>query len=321
MNRIALFALLLQLSVVTAYAQTMPLKRYGWDNISNIPLYGDVRRVECVYGYLDCDTGQFEAETYVCNYTYYFNERGDVDTVIYRVEDGNWRYNVVGEYEYSSNGMVMKEPRIIGPLNECFCELIGECYHQYDSNGKKLQTIVKDPNGEMAAIVSYSYDSGGRLIESVVTDSQRNLLYRFDEYKYDENKRLIEEPFYDRTGENEPATGTNSYKYDYNGNIIEKTRSGFWYLLNGPGAYHFEHVYKYRYNSKGFVVEEDNMDYSYRINHGRTITEIYKLWGAPMQGAKRSAVEYIIEYRTATHNYSDKKELGVKDSRPFNFRE
>lgn len=318
MKRIVL-ALLLQLSVVTTYAQTMPPKRYGWDNISNIPLYGDVCSVECVHGSLDCDTGQFEADRYDYSYTYHFNERGDVSSVIYHVDDGYWRNIVVGNYEYFSNGRVMKESRIEGPFSDNSCELIGVCYHQYDSNGKKLQTIVQDSNGLIAAIVFYSYDSGGRLIESVVTDSQRNLLYRFDEYKYDENRRLVVEPFYGRTGENEPATGTNSYKYDYNGNIIEKTRSGFWYSLNGPGAYHFEHTYKYRYNSRGFVVEENGTDYTYRINHDRTI--IHKLKGGPIRGTIYSAVEYRIEYRTATHNYSDKKELGVKDSRPFNFRE
>ena len=290
MKRIVVFAMMLPLLAATAFAQKVAPKRYGWDNMGNIPLYGDVYSVDCVQGHLDSNTGQFTADNDgCCNYTYYFNEQGGVSRVIYQIVDGDRLYNVVGDYEDDSNGRVVKEPRIIGPLNENYCELIGECYHQYDSNGKKILTIVRKPDGEMAAIVSYSYDSSGRLNGSIVNDSQGNLLYKFDEYKYDEKGRLIEEPFYDRTGENEVVLGTNKYKYDYSGRIIERIRSGIWYYHSGEGGCGFSNTYTYKYDSEGFVVEEGEFSTkSYRINHDRTI--IHKLGAWP-------TIEYRIEYR------------------------
>jgi hypothetical protein len=187
--------------------------------------------------------------------------------VIYHIIDFDRQYDIEGEYEYDSNGRLVKEPRIVGPLDDCYCEFIGTYHHQYDSNG--------------------------RLVESVLKDSQGKTLYRKDEYKYDEKGHLIEEPLEDRSGENEEVFGTNKYKYDDNGNIIEKISSGTCLLYSG-GTLWLETTYKYKYNSEWFVVEEDadpisGSSYSYVINRDRTI--IYKI-----EDLYRVA-EYRIEYR------------------------
>tara|TARA_R110001592_G_C13186309_1_gene751651 strand:+ start:1219 stop:2043 length:825 start_codon:yes stop_codon:yes gene_type:complete len=166
---------------------------------------------------------------------------------------------------------------------------------EFNKNGRKINHYHynTDGTGTLSFKSVYYYDIDGYLIEFNDIYGTDNLIHRKFIYKYDNNKKLIEENryasngslivkeiyeydsngnlieyyYYDRKGN---LYKKESYKYDYNGNRIENNKS----YSDGSGSKE-----TYKYNQKGNLIEKNefsvfNKKYLYGYDRMGNIIEI-----------------------------------------------
>ena len=210
----------------------------------------------------------YPVKGYVC--TYYENSYGNWIKYAYD-SDGNLTYKEQSDgywvkFTYDSNGNPTYEEQSDGDWTK----------YTYDSNGQL--TYSEQSNGYC---VKYTYDSNGNL-----TDETSNESY-WVKYTYGSNGKLQKKKYsfgsyekytYNSNGDLTRLTtnnGSETYKYDSNGNLISKS------IYDGLGV--FSNVYTYRYDSDGRLISADtsigSTKYTYDSNGNRIHEETdYSSW-------------------------------------------
>jgi len=137
-------------------------------------------------------------------------------------------------------------------------QIIGRTYYIYDNNLVLSESYVEDAERQIEHRVLYKYDETGRLVERSYNDAKNNVYrrevygYDFDgaihhtsvydrsktkildlHYEYDSHLQPINVTTYDYTDEDsEVSTVLYQYKYDSNGNWVQRTQ----YVLEKDNA-------------------------------------------------------------------------------------
>lgn len=127
-------------------------------------------------------------------------------------------------------------------------KLFGMGTYCYDSLGNRTKESHFEPNGDLSIYNTYKYNEDGYLIEDSAVSGYTGPMHVISNI-YDTKNNVVEYKFSDSRS---PTTYINSfnYKYDLNGNVIEKTVSSY-----HDGKSSWRTKYNYRYNLKGSLVE------------------------------------------------------------------
>jgi hypothetical protein len=127
-------------------------------------------------------------------------------------------------------------------------KLFGKGTYCYDSLGNRTKESHFEPNGDLSIYNTYKYNEDGYLIEDSAVSGYTGPMHVISNI-YDTKNNVVEYKF---SGLSSPITCINSfnYKYDLNGNVIEKTVSSYY-----DGKSGWLTKYNYRYNLKGSLVE------------------------------------------------------------------
>jgi hypothetical protein len=143
---------------------------------------------------------------------------------------------------------------------------------KYDDNGHLVEMNWYYPDGKLERKTTYAYDSSNqRLIETKSYKGDGNLDER-SVFRYAKNRNMIDELIYDKNGDRSGSKNfqydslwnlsqesintftffKNVYKYDDNGNVLEKIRSD-----TGPGSRTY--TYKYENDRTGNWIKKDEL--------------------------------------------------------------
>jgi hypothetical protein len=128
-------------------------------------------------------------------------------------------------------------------------KLIGKVINCYDSLGNRIKELDFEPNGDLSIYITLKYNKDGYPIEEIVVSGYTGPMHVISN-KYDTKNNVVEDKLSDSRS---PKTYIKSfnYKYDLNGNVIEKTESNY-----EDSKLNWNRNYSYRYNSKGSLVEK-----------------------------------------------------------------
>lgn len=181
---------------------------------------------------------QFDAKDKLTNEdTYSYNNKRQVSSIKYFSTGTDGSFTNTDSYQYNSDGQVTKitssnstysyvydNKRLIEENVEL--DRVSLSYkYSYDTHGKKIKLIFKSIyDNKISKNYEEAYEYQDTLLiktkrRSFVDERQTEILDLI--YKYDENRRLIEEQVLNSINSQNTMT---SYKYDTYGNIIKKTQ-------------------------------------------------------------------------------------------------
>lgn len=240
---ITALCLITSLSYVYGNGAEEPVCRQNWPFFFDI--YGDVEKV--TLSAFDCDEhfGELQKGEYLYGYYVDFNTRGDV----------------VLMDEMNSDG------------------LDGKSKYNYDQDGRLLEEIVYDEDGDVESKKRREYNQDGKLVKEVY-QHRGGRCYCYT-YEYDKNGNLVEEICDDngdwsRKRYQYNAKGCLEDVYEYtepNSIYVRRTN----YTYNGKGLLRHKYVYEWIYvddYQKDTIIAESTT-WTYDTN-GRVVEEVHK---------------------------------------------
>ena len=126
-----------------------------------------------------------KGKTMVCDYTYTYNEDGNLMTVSTKCDDDP--NSIETMYEYESSGKLIKESYFQNN------KLLTYTIFEYDPQGYKIKETVYNFNDDEAGSIKFTYDSKGQLVSETEIENlepQKKTEYT---YTYDEQGKLQKE--------------------------------------------------------------------------------------------------------------------------------
>lgn len=164
------------------------------------------------------------------------------------------------EYTYTSNSLVDKEKISTTMGQELAINLILK--YTYNAAQKPVKVVATSGKGKKAYTLKAEYNSNGVEVKRKVSVKkgfmpQDSILELTNLPKYDSIGRVVSEQIYIKCANGRLVNTVNSYSYDKQGNISQKTESD----KSGNLLY----TYSYKCNSKGRVIVVDKKDASGKL--------------------------------------------------------
>jgi hypothetical protein len=176
-----------------------------------------------------------EGVSELCTYSY--NSQGKITTVDHKEESGSIAGKTI--IKYNSNGKKIQHSRYNGDGS-----LYTKDLFEYNSSGKLSREYCYGDDGSLYSKNVYNYGSNGKVSSIYGYDSANVLQYK-KIFSYDQFKNLIKFSTYDGNG---AKIYEETYKYNSNGYMTSSTERDF--------MYGYKLTYKYKYDSKGNVIEK-----------------------------------------------------------------
>lgn len=174
-----------------------------------------------------------------------YNDKGNYDRVCYYDTAGTLSITV--DYEYDKKGRLVKDVRTLEP----FSELLAVTTYTHDKKQNRIVVEVLNINDSICDNTVYTLDKNGNVLGIRLRDengkSLSNTLKRYDKHNNQTDAYYFE-------GENDISKGSERFRYDTDGNLVEKT------------SLYMEHanrciLYTYEFDAKGNWVKQ----YAYHV--------------------------------------------------------
>lgn len=226
-------------------------------------LYGNVSSIKVSIHNLVDRYGTESKGDFIGSHTIRLNSRGDVSSAHVYFGEG---VTEICTYNYDSQGRLLS----VDSKDADSGSYEGKTVIKYGSNGEISQRSRYNADGSLYSRYMYTYDSNKRLIRETVYSSDGSLLYKTN-YTYGSNGKLSTEICYDSDGS---MSLKRTYVYDayknltrfttYESNGSKTYEETYSYNKSGymtssteiNNFYSYKTIYKYRYDSRGNIIEK-----------------------------------------------------------------